>query len=145
MQESRQVIGYTTGVFDLFHVGHVKILERARSLCDFLIVGVTTDEACKYKNKTPVIDFYDRCEVVKACQYVDCVVPQEDHDKLAAHDRYKFDIMFVGDDWYQSENWEVYEADLSHRNVRVVYFPYTKKTSSTLINQTLVRLRAEAE
>ena len=135
------IIGYTTGVFDLFHVGHVNLLKRAKSLCDFLIVGVTTDEACGYKNKVPVIAFEDRCDVVAGCRYVDCVVPQANHDKIEAHSRYKFDLMFVGDDWYQSDNWKTYEAKLEALNVRIIYFPYTLKTSSTLINETLTHLR----
>ena len=138
---SSHVIGYTTGVFDLFHVGHVNLLRRARSLCDFLIVGVTTDKACSYKGKVPVIGFDDRCDVVQACRYVDCVVPQENHDKLAAYSRYKFNVMFVGDDWYQSDRWKEYEEALQELNVRIVYFPYTTKTSSTLINNTLNDLR----
>ena len=137
------VIGYTTGVYDLFHVGHVNLLKRARSLCDFLIVGVTTDEGCQYKNKVPVITFEDRCDVVAGCRYVDCVVPQTNHNKIEAHGRYKFDLMFVGDDWYKSENWESYEHELKALDVKIIYFPYTTKTSSTLINNTLIELRAK--
>lgn len=135
------VIGYTTGVFDLFHVGHVNILKRAKSLCDFLIVGVTTDEASQYKNKIPVIPFEDRCGVVEACRYVDCVVPQTSHDKVEAYNRYKFNVMFVGDDWYQTKNWEIFESQLIKLGVKIIYYPYTNKTSSTLINQTLNQLR----
>ena len=123
----KSVIGYTTGVFDLFHSGHVRILKRAKSLCDFLIVGVTTDEACQYKNKVPVIPFENRCDVVEACRYVDTVVPQTNHDKIEAHNRYKFNLMFVGDDWYLSKNWKSYEAKLMALEVSIIYFPYTKK------------------
>jgi len=89
------IIGYTTGVFDLFHVGHVNLLRNAASLCDKLIVGVSSDELVAYKGKSPVIGFEDRVEVVRACRYVDLVVPQVDMDKLDALGRYKFDIMFV--------------------------------------------------
>jgi choline-phosphate cytidylyltransferase/glycerol-3-phosphate cytidylyltransferase len=137
------VIGYTTGVFDLFHVGHLNILRNARSLCDRLIVGVTVDELVQYKNKRAVIPFEERIEVVRACRYVDLAVPQETMDKLDAWQRYKFNVMFVGDDWYRHDKWKQLDSAFSEREVRILYFPYTKTTSSTLINQTLQRLRSE--
>ena len=126
------VIGYTTGVFDLFHVGHVRLLKNSKSLCDKLIVGVTNDELVSYKNKRSVIPFEERLQIVTACKYVDVAV---------AYRRYKFDIMFVGDDWYGHEKWKTFEDEFNQVGVRIVYFPYTKSTSSTLINETLFRLR----
>lgn len=137
------VIGYTTGVYDLFHVGHVNLLRNAKSMCDKLIVGVTVDELVAYKNKRSVIPFEERIEIVRACQYVDLAVPQESMDKIDALNRYKFDIMFVGDDWYKSEKWEEFDNEFNSRGVRIIYFPYTKTTSSTLINETLKNLRNE--
>jgi glycerol-3-phosphate cytidylyltransferase len=138
------VIGYTTGVFDLFHVGHVNLLRNAKSLCDRLIVGVTTDDLVLYKNKRAVIPFDERIEIVRACSYVDLAVPQMTMDKLDAHQRYKFNVMFVGDDWYQNDRWKQLDAEFGQLGVRIVYFPYTKTTSSTLINATLERLRGPA-
>lgn len=135
------VLGYTTGVFDLFHVGHVNVLRNARSLCDRLVVGVSVDALVLYKNKRAVIPFDERIEIVRACRYVDLAVPQESMDKLDAWQRYKFNLMFVGDDWYQNERWKTLDAQFSAVGVRVVYFPYTRTTSSTLINETLERLR----
>lgn len=137
------VIGYTTGVFDLFHVGHVNVLRNAKSMCDRLIVGVTVDELVAYKNKKSVIPFDERIEIVRACKYVDLAVPQMTMDKLDALDRYKFDIMFVGDDWYKTDKWEDFDKDFTSKGVRIVYFPYTSSTSSTLINETLNKLRNE--
>lgn len=137
------VIGYTTGVFDLFHVGHVNVLRNAKSMCDRLIVGVTVDELVAYKNKKSVIPFDERIEIVRACKYVDLAVPQMTMDKLDALDRYKFDIIFVGDDWYKTDKWEDFDKDFTSKGVRTVYFPYTKSTSSTLINETLNKLRNE--
>ena len=131
------IIGYTTGVFDLFHIGHVNLLRNAKSACDKLIVGVTTDELVRYKYKNPVIPFIERIEIVRSCRYVDIAVPQVNMDKMEAWERYKFDIMFVGDDWFKSKNWREYESDFSEIGVRVIYFPYTKGTSSTLINEIL--------
>ena len=135
------LVGYTTGVFDLFHRGHVLLLRRAAALCDRLVVGVSSDEASKYKGKTPVICYEDRAEVVQACRYVDCVVPQYDHDKFAAWERINFNVLFVGDDWYGSEIWEKYQQKLDGVGVKVIYLPYSKGVSSTLINETLKRLR----
>ena len=135
------VIGYTSGVYDLFHVGHVNVLRNAKSLCDRLIVGVTIDSLVAYKNKKAVIPFEERIEIVKACRYVDLAVPQETMDKLDAHNRYKFNIMFVGDDWYNSDKWSELDQNFKLLNVKIIYFPYTKSTSSTLINNTLNRLR----
>jgi glycerol-3-phosphate cytidylyltransferase len=135
------VVGYTTGVFDLFHVGHVNVLKNCKSLCDKLIVGVTIDELVIYKNKKAVIPFEERCEILRACKYVDVVVPQETMNKLEAIKRYKFNIMFVGDDWYGTDKWNEIEKEFISLGIKVVYFPYTKTTSSTLINETLNRLR----
>lgn len=138
------VIGYTTGVFDLFHIGHVNILKNAKSLCDKLIVGVTVDPLVSYKNKRAVIPFEERIEVVRSCRYVDVAVPQSNMDKIEAFKRYKYDILIVGDDWFQTDDWERLQEELKKINVRVVYFPYTRGTSSTLINEVLDMLRTNA-
>tara|TARA_Y100000766_G_scaffold279420_1_gene287599 strand:+ start:844 stop:1260 length:417 start_codon:yes stop_codon:yes gene_type:complete len=134
-------IGYTTGVFDLFHIGHLNLLKNAKSLCDKLIVGVTTDELVAYKNKKAVIPFNERMEIVSSIKYVDSVVPQESMDKMGMWKKLKFDVMFVGDDWYKSEKWKKYEDDFKAVNVKIIYFPYTKGTSSTLINDILLKQR----
>lgn len=131
-------IGYTTGVYDLFHVGHLNILEKAKEQCDFLIVGVSTDEVVEqYKNKTPVIPFEERKRIVEAIQYVDKVVPQTSMDKFEAWENYKFDVIFHGDDWKNSEMYNEMENKLSSVGVDFVYFPYTKTTSSTRIKEKL--------
>ena len=141
--KKKKIIGYTTGVFDLFHVGHVNILKRAKGLCDYLIVGVSTDKLVEYKNKKPVIPFDERIEVVSSCKYVDMCVPQENMDKIAAYNKYKFDLMFVGDDWQNTDKWRDLESMFSEKGVKIIYFPYTKNTSSTIINTTLEKLRGE--
>ena len=131
------VIGYTTGVFDLFHIGHLNLLKNAKGLCDKLVVGVTTDELVSYKNKKAVIPFEERIEIVRNIQFVDAVIPQENMDKVEACKKVKCDVMFVGDDWYNTPKWQEIEKELKAINVKVVYFPYTKGTSSTLINEIL--------
>jgi len=141
--EEGKIIGYTTGVYDLFHIGHLNLLRKAKAQCDYLIVGVSTDELVGYKGKHSVIPFEERKQIVGAIQYVDEVVTQENMDKLGAWHKYHFDVMFVGDDWKGTDKWNKIEADLAEVGARVVYFPYTKGTSSTLINQTLHQLRGD--
>lgn len=139
---SQLAIGYTTGVFDLFHIGHLTLLKNARGLCDRLIVGVTVDELVSYKGKQAVIPFAERLEIVRSIDYVDAAIPQYDMDKFQMWQKLQFNMMFVGDDWYRSEKWEAYDAKFAEVGVRIVYFPYTVGTSSTLINQTLESLRS---
>ena len=134
-------IGYTTGVYDLFHIGHLNLLRRAKAQCDYLIVGVSTDDLVEYKGKRSVIPFEERKEIVGAIKYVDEVVTQENMDKLGAWKKYHFNVMFVGDDWKGTDKWNKIEKELQEVGAEVVYFPYTKGTSSTLINETLERLR----
>lgn len=143
MDEARKTykIGYTTGVFDLFHIGHLNILKKAKEKCEYLIVGVSTDELVqRYKNKTPVICFEERKAIVEAIKYVDEVVPQENRDKIAAFNEYGFDVMFVGDDWKGNELFNEVEKYLNSRNSYVEYFPYTKNTSSTLLTEVLNKI-----
>jgi len=112
-------------------------------MCDKLIVGVSMDELVKYKNKRAVIPFQERMEIVQSIKYVDAAVPQSDMNKFAMWKKLKFDIMFVGDDWYQSERWEQLDQEFRDVGVKVVYFPYTRGTSSTLINEVLLKTRGE--
>ena len=132
------IIGYTTGVFDLFHVGHLNVLKRAKRMCNELIVGVTTDELVyERKNKYPVISFTERVEIVKAIRYVDEIVVQDSMDKILAWEKLKFNIMFVGDDWKDTEKWNEIEIQMNNVGVSIMYLPYTKTTSSSMINVTL--------
>lgn len=135
------VIGYTTGVYDLFHIGHLTLLKNAKSLCDKLIVGVTVDELVLYKGKHAMIPYSDRAEIVRSIKYVDAVVPQYDMDKLAACKKLGASLLFVGDDWYGTEKWKKYEEDFSKAGIKIVYFPYTKGISSTKITEALQHAR----
>lgn len=133
---NKKIVGYTTGAFDLFHIGHLQILQKSKAMCDKLIVGVSTDElVIKAKSKKPTIPFLDRMEIVKSIKYVDVVVPQEDRDKIKAWKKLKFDILFVGDDWFGDKTWETYEKELNKQKVKIIYFPYTKGISSTLLQK----------
>lgn len=135
------VVGYTTGVFDLFHVGHLNILKRAKEHCDYLIVGVSTDELVeKYKAHKPVIPFEERVQIVEAIKYVDKVVPQTEMDKMEAWKQYHFNKLFHGDDWKDSELYNRMKVALGEVGVEIVYFPYTKTTSSTIITETIKKI-----
>lgn len=128
------IIGYTTGVFDMFHIGHLNILRRAKEQCDYLIVGVSTDELVQHdKHKVPIIPFEDRCKIVEAIRYVDEVVPQMNKDKKAAWERYKFSKMFVGSDWKGSDVWNSFEEQFKPLGVEIVYLTHTDGISSTIL------------
>lgn len=132
------IIGYTTGVFDMFHVGHLNILKNAKAHCDYLIVGVSTDELVQHeKNKLPIIPFEDRCAIVSAIKFVDQVVPQTDKDKFAAWEKYRFHKMFVGSDWKGTPQWDAYEVQFAPVGIEIVYFDHTEGISSTILRDKL--------
>lgn len=135
------VIGYTAGVYDLFHIGHLNLLKNARGMCDKLIVGVTTDDLVLYKGKHAMIPYEDRLEIVRSIKYVDAVVPQGDMDKLSMCKKLGASYLFVGDDWYGTEKWKNYEIEFEAAGVKIVYFPYTKGISSTLTTKMLAQVR----
>lgn len=131
-------IGYTTGVFDMFHIGHLNILRRAKEQCEVLVVGVTTDQLCmERKQKKPVICQDDRVAIVEAVRYVDRVVLQEDMDKCKAVKMYGADAVFVGSDWKGTPSWMEYEKRLSALGCTVVYLDHTDGISSTILRDRL--------
>ncbi len=133
-----KIVGYTTGVYDMFHIGHLNILKNAKSQCDHLIVGVSTDELVqKEKNKCPIIPYEERCEIVKAIKYVDQVVGQFNKNKLENWEKYHFDVMFVGSDWKGTEAWNNYEKQFEPLGVKIVYLPHTDGISSTDLRERL--------
>lgn len=132
------VIGYTTGVYDMFHIGHLNILRRAKEQCDYLIVGVSTDELVQHdKHKTPIIPFENRCKIVEAIKYVDKVVPQIDKNKFGAWEKLHFHKMFVGSDWQGSPQWNGYEEEFGKVGVEIVYLSHTDGISSTILREIL--------
>ena len=131
-------IGYTTGVYDLFHIGHLNILRRAKAQCEQLIVGVSTDELVEtYKHKRPVIPFEERIEIVRAIRYVDEVVPQTSMDKIKAWKALHFNALFHGSDWKGSSMYDEVEERLKQIGVDMVFLPHTEGTSSTMLAETL--------
>lgn len=138
METKKYKIGYTTGVYDMFHIGHLNVLKRAKEQCEVLIVGVTTDELCKKrKNKKPIINENDRMAIVSELRCVDKVVFQEDMDKLKAVKKYNVDAVFVGSDWKGTDAWNKYEAEFKEENCVVVYLNHTDGISSTILRNRL--------
>ena len=138
------IIGYTTGVYDLFHIGPLNLLKNAKGMCDKLVVGVTVDDLVQYKGKTTMIPFEDRIEIVRSIKYVDAAVPQYDMDKLKACKELGASILFVGDDWYGTVKWKRYEEEFSKEGIQIFYFPYTRGISSTRITEALKKVRGWA-
>lgn len=134
--EKKYKIGYTTGVFDMFHIGHLNILRRAKEQCEYLIVGVTTDALCiSRKQKAPIIAQEERAAIVEAIRYVDEVVLQEDMDKLAAVRKHHADVVFVGSDWQGTAAWNAYEKEFAEENCAVVYLSHTDGISSSILRE----------
>lgn len=137
-------VGYTTGVFDMFHVGHLNILKRAKEQCEFLIVGVSTDElVINYKKKIPVIPFEERKKIVESIKYVDQVVPQTSMNKMEAWKQLHFDAIFHGDDWKGSTLYNQVEKELHKVGCDMVFLPHTNGTSSTLLTEVLHKILEE--
>lgn len=127
-------IGYTSGVYDMFHIGHLNILRRAKEMCETLVVGVSTDECVQsYKHKTPIIPYEQRASIVKAIRYVDEVVPQDTMDKMQMWNKVHFDVMFHGDEWKGTGLYNKYEEELAKVGTVVEYLPHTEGISSTIL------------
>jgi glycerol-3-phosphate cytidylyltransferase len=137
-------IGYATGVFDMFHVGHLNLLRRAKLECDYLIVGVSTDElVLQLKKRPPIIPFVERLEIVSSVRFVDEAIPETDSNKMSAWNNLKFDVTFKGDDWKGSEKWKKLSLDFKQIGVEVMFFPYTTHTSSTYLRNILSQIYDE--
>lgn len=145
MNDKETVIGYTAGVYDLFHIGHLNLLKNAKGMCDKLIVGVTIDDLVAYKGKKAMIPFEDRIEIVRSCKYVDAAIPQNDMDKITVCKKIGAKLLFVGDDWYGTEKWKQYEEEGAKHGIKIIYFPYTKGISSTKIREALQQVRGWTE
>ena len=131
-------IGYTTGVYDMFHIGHLNIIRRAKEQCEYLIVGVSTDECVQsYKNKTPIIPYDERAAIVQAIRYVDEVVPQTSMDKLEFLKKRHFDVMFHGDEWKGTELYNKYEEEFAKYVAKIEYLTHTDGISSTILREKL--------
>lgn len=135
-------VGYVSGVFDLFHVGHLNLLKRSKERCEYLIVGTLTDElVVKFKKNPPYIPFEERKQILESIRYVDEVVAvtEENHEKMKAWKLYHFDCLFSGDDYSGNEYWIQDKRSLNEHGSNIEYFPYTKSTSSTMIKAAILK------
>ncbi|MFD9724148.1 adenylyltransferase/cytidyltransferase family protein [Streptomyces sp. NPDC059072] len=132
-----RIIGYASGVFDLFHIGHLNMLRRARTQCDHLVAGVLPDEVAAHKGSAPVVPFDERLEIVRSVRYVDEAVADTTLDKLDAWRRIGFHRLFKGDDWRGTERGARWERDFEAVGVEVVYLPYTAHVSSSALRREL--------
>ncbi|MCU1521333.1 MAG: undecaprenyldiphospho-muramoylpentapeptide beta-N-acetylglucosaminyltransferase [Arthrobacter sp.] len=131
-------IGYASGVYDLFHIGHLNLLKHARQNCDYLIAGVVSaDSTMRQKSKEPVVPLHERLEIVRNIRLVDEVVVDDFVDKVDAWRAFGFSVFFKGDDWRGTEKGMRLEAGMREVGVEVVYFPYTVHTSSTMLRRAL--------
>ena len=144
-QWNNQTIGFTSGVFDMFHIGHLNILRMARSMCDRLVVGVTVDDLVLYKEEKAVIPFSERLEIVQNIKYVDLAVPQDDLDKYKMWEKLKFNVMFIGDDWFDTNRFKKFEKRLSEVDVKIIYLPYTHSVSTSILKERLLKSCRESE
>lgn len=136
MAAKKYKIGYTTGVFDMFHIGHLNILRRAKEQCEYLIVGVTTDSLCEErKKKLPIICEAERVEIVRAIKYVDEVVLQNDMEKIRPVKEHSVDVVFVGSDWQGTPTWIEYEKEFAAVGCSVVYLEHTEGISSSILRE----------
>ncbi len=135
---SKKIIGFTTGVYDMFHIGHLHLLKKAKNRCDYLIVGISSDKLVEsYKGKTPIIPFAHRLEIVSALKFVDEVIAVTDRNKFQSFLDVGYDVLFVGDDWKGSDIFNTLEKQLSEYGSKIEYFPYTKEVSSTKFREIL--------
>lgn len=129
-------VGFTDGVYDLFHIGHLNMIKKSKEMCDFLIVGVHSDAVVEsYKHRKTIINEDDRREIVGAIREVDKAVINCTRDKIELWKIYHFDVVFIGDDWKGTERWKLFEKQLAEVGVAVEYIPYTKRISTTMIRE----------
>ena len=131
-------IGYTAGVFDMFHIGHLNLLRQAKEHCEILVVGVNSDDlVLQYKSKSTVISENERRDIVASIRFVDKAVIVHTLDKMDALQKYKFDVLFIGDDWKGSKRWDQTEEEMRSAGVDVMYLSRTKGISSTELREKL--------
>lgn len=133
-----KVIGYTQGTFDMFHIGHLNLIKNAKRHCDYLVVGVNSDDLVEsYKNKRPIIPLDERVEIMRAIKYVDEVIATNTLDKKEIWEKVRFNEIYIGDDWKGNERWEKTGKEMEQLGAKLVFLPYTKDTSSTMLREKL--------
>lgn len=135
------IIGYASGAFDMFHIGHLNLLRRASLMCDYLLVGVVLDETyAEVRGKPPMVPFDERLAIVRSIKFVDAAVGDPYHNKLKTWHMYRFDVLIKGDDWKESPKAESMMGALQERGIPVAFVPYTQHTSSSRLRQRIADL-----
>jgi glycerol-3-phosphate cytidylyltransferase len=138
-------IGYAPGAFELFHIGHLNLLRRAKEHCDYLIAGVVADEVLiKHKGVTPIVPLAERLEIVRHIRFVNAAIPAMTNDKVEIWKDLRFNVLFKGDDWQGTEKGNKLERQFAALDVEIVYLPYTLATSSSALRRTLQNIDAMA-
>lgn len=138
MNQEQKIIGYTAGTFDMFHIGHLNLLKNARSRCDYLIVGVNSDQLVyEYKGKKAIVPLEERLEIVRSLRFVDEVIKVDSLDKKISWNLKHYDLLFIGDDWKGNPRWEATVKEMKQYGVETVFLPHTQGTNSTLLREKL--------
>ncbi len=133
-----KLIGFTAGTFDMFHIGHLNLLKNARSRCDYLIVGVNTDQLVQeYKGKQVIVPLSERMEIIRSLRCVDEVMCINTLDKKVSWNQKHYDLLFIGDDWKGNPRWENTKKEMERYGVQTIFLPHTKGTNSTLLREKL--------
>ena len=134
----QKIVGFTAGTFDMFHIGHLNLIKNARSRCDYLIVGVNSDELVReYKRKNAVVPLVERMEIIQALRYVDEVMRIDSLDKKISWNQKHYDLLFIGDDWKGNPRWEETAKEMKQYGVETIFLPHTEGTNSTLLREKL--------
>ena len=132
----KKIIGFTAGTFDMFHIGHLNLIKNAKSRCDYLIVGVNTDQLVyEYKGKNTIVPLEERMEIVRSIRYVDEVMCIHSLDKKISWKQKHYDLLFIGDDWKGDSRWIATEEEMKQYGVETIFLPHTKNTNSTLLRE----------
>ncbi len=136
---NKKIIGFTAGTFDMFHIGHLNLIKNAKARCDYLIVGVNSDELVReYKNKVAIISLSERMEIVRSLKYVDEVMRIDSLDKKISWKEKHYDILFIGDDWKGNPRWEATKEEMLQFGVKTIFLPHTQGTTSTMLREKLI-------
>ncbi len=136
---NKKIIGFTAGTFDMFHIGHLNLIKNAKARCDYLIVGVNSDElVLEYKNKVAIVSLSERMEIVRSLKYVDEVMRIDSLDKRISWKEKHYDILFIGDDWKGNPRWEATKEEMLQYGVKTIFLPHTQGTTSTMLREKLI-------
>lgn len=138
-KDDYKIVGFTAGTFDMFHIGHLNLIKNAKARCDYLIVGVNSDELVQeYKGKNVIVPLEERIEIIRALKYVDEVMRIDSLDKKLSWNQKHYNLLFIGDDWKGNPRWENTKKEMEQFGVQTIFLPHTEGTNSTLLREKLI-------